>query len=283
VSNGVEQSAPPAAPVDLLLTGLGVVLFAWWLLNTSLGRTALAGSRPRRNRMGPLLPFMMFFLWIAATALLQALTVPFARRLDEARAFFLTNFAGTLGSLATVALALVVAHVAFARGLRGFGLRLKTIPKDLAHAFLTLLAVWPLVMAMMSLTVLIMRLFNKSFEVPQHEALQVITESASLPLQILMIVLAVAVAPLVEETLFRGLIQTMLRSYLGRPWPAIGITSLLFAAIHADPEHWPALFVLAMGLGYTYEKSSSLLRPIFMHAMFNGASIVAALLESAPK
>ena len=82
--------------------------------------------------------------------------------------------------------------------------------------------------------------------------------------------------------LFRGLFQTMIRSYLGRPWLAIAITSVLFAFIHADPEHWPALFVLAMGLGYSYEKSGSLFRPIFMHAMFNGLTIVAALLESAP-
>ncbi len=51
-----------------------------------------------------------------------------------------------------------------------------------------------------------------------------------------MIVLAVVVAPVVEEMLFRGLFQTMIRSYLGRPWPAIAITSLLFASIHENPE-----------------------------------------------
>jgi membrane protease YdiL (CAAX protease family) len=36
-----------------------------------------------------------------------------------------------------------------------------------------------------------------------------------------------------------------------------------------------------MGLGYSYEKSGSLLRPIFMHALFNGITIAAALLETA--
>jgi hypothetical protein len=82
--------------------------------------------------------------------------------------------------------------------------------------------------------------------------------------------------------LFRGLFQTMIRSYVGRPWPAIAIASILFAVIHQDAEHWPALFVLALGLGYSYEKSGSLLRAIFMHAMFNGISIVAVLAESPP-
>lgn len=282
MSNGVEQQVSPANPVDLIPLAAGIALFAWWLLNTSLGRASLTDSKPRRNSMGLLLPFAVFFVWLTATALLHALATPFARRLDESQALFLTSLAGTLGSLVAVVLVLLVARTAFARGLKGLGLRLKTIPKDLAQAFLTLLAVWPLVMAMMSLTIVIMKHLNQDFEVPQHEALQVITESASIPLQVLMIVLAVGVAPVVEEMLFRGLFQTMIRSYLVRPWPAIAITSVLFAAIHANPEHWPALFLLAMGLGYSYEKSGSLLRPIFMHAMFNGITILAALAESAP-
>jgi membrane protease YdiL (CAAX protease family) len=221
-------------------------------------------------------------VWIMTEELLGVVVVPLARRLSESEASFLVGAAGALGSLAIVAMILVVARIAFARGLKGFGLRIRTIPQDLAHAFLTLLGVWPLVMAMMSLTVLIMRTLNQDFEVPQHEALQVITQSGSVPLQVLMIVLAVAIAPMVEEMLFRGLFQTMIRSYFGRPWLAIAITSILFAFIHKDPEHWPALFVLALGLGYSYEKSGSLLRAIFMHAMFNGITIAVALAESPP-
>jgi membrane protease YdiL (CAAX protease family) len=37
------------------------------------------------------------------------------------------------------------------------------------------------------------------------------------------------------------------------------------------------LFVLGVTMGYAYEKSGSLLRSIFIHAMFNGISIVANL------
>jgi membrane protease YdiL (CAAX protease family) len=48
---------------------------------------------------------------------------------------------------------------------------------------------------------------------------------------------------------------------------------------HPNREHWPALFVLAMGLGYAYEKSGSLFRPIIMHAIFNGIMIAATLLQ----
>ncbi|MEN6428312.1 MAG: CPBP family intramembrane glutamic endopeptidase [Phycisphaerales bacterium] len=280
MSQGLEQQTSPATAVDLIPVALGVALFAWWLLSTSLGRKALAGSKPRRNSMIFLLPFLVFFLWLLSTYTLGAFAGLLAAGLDDWKAAFLGNLLSTCGSLATIVFVLIVAKVSFARGLKGFGLRWRTIPKDLAHAFLTLAAVWPLVMAMLSLTILVMKHFNQSFQLPQHEALEVITESGSVALQILMVVLAVLVAPLVEELMFRGMFQSMIRSYLDRPWPAIAITSILFAAIHTNSEHWPALFILAMGLGYSYEKSGSLLRPIFMHAMFNGVTIVAALVDS---
>jgi len=60
-------------------------------------------------------------------------------------------------------------------------------------------------------------------------------------------------------------------------WLAILISSGLFTIIHTNPGHWPALFVLAICLGYAYEKSGSLFRPIFIHSLFNAASIIAAL------
>jgi membrane protease YdiL (CAAX protease family) len=280
VSQGLEQQTSPAAAADLVPVALGVALFAWWLLSTSLGRKALADSKPRRNSMIFLLPFLVFFVWLLSTHTLGLLAGLLAAGLEEWKAMFLGSLLSTGGSLATIIFVLVVAQVSFVRGLKGFGLRLRTIPKDVIHAFLTLAAVWPLVMAMMSLTILVMKHFDQSFVVPQHEALEVITESGSVPLQVLMVVLAVGVAPLVEELMFRGLFQSMIRSYLGRPWLAIAITSILFAGIHTNPEHWAALFILAMGLGYSYEKSGSLLRPIFMHAMFNGVTIIAALLDS---
>ena len=47
--------------------------------------------------------------------------------------------------------------------------------------------------------------------------------------------------------------------------------------VHSDLAHWPALFVLALGLGYAYEKSGSLFRPIFMHAMFNGIAMLSTM------
>jgi membrane protease YdiL (CAAX protease family) len=62
-------------------------------------------------------------------------------------------------------------------------------------------------------------------------------------------------------------------------WVAIVFSSALFAMVHAEPAHWPALFLLGICLGYAYEKSGSLLRPIFIHAIFNGVTILFVLHE----
>lgn len=68
----------------------------------------------------------------------------------------------------------------------------------------------------------------------------------------------------------------MLRSLLGRPWLSVIISSALFASVHSNPQHWPALLVLALFMGYAYEKSGSLFRPVFIHSLFNAVSITSA-------
>ena len=278
--DGTEQQVSPATVVDAVIIMSGVALFALWLLSTSLGRKALANSKPRRTSMAWYTPFAVFFLWLTGIGLFQIAVLRIFRDVEDWQRFFLSNVVASAGAVGTVVIILVVARLEFARGLRGFGLRPRTIPKDVGYAFVTLLAIWPLVAAAMSLTILAtQKMFGREFEVPQHEALEVITHSTTLPVQVLIVILAVVIAPLVEEMLFRGLFQTMIRSYVRRPWPAIVMTSILFAAIHVNATHWPSLFVLGLGLGYAYEKSNSLLRPIFMHAMFNGITIAVALTQ----
>ena len=66
------------------------------------------------------------------------------------------------------------------------------------------------------------------------------------------------------------MLQTILRRWLRGPWPAVILTSVIFAAVH---NPWPIklpIFVLSLGLGYAYERTGNLWLPICMHAMFNG-------------
>jgi membrane protease YdiL (CAAX protease family) len=60
-------------------------------------------------------------------------------------------------------------------------------------------------------------------------------------------------------------------------WLAILITSLLFALMH---ERWmqPAIFLLSVGLGYTYERTGNLWSSITVHLLFNTANTLQFLL-----
>ncbi len=267
--------------IDRAVYVLGIGLFATWLLRTSLGRRSLIDAPPRRNSMAPYTPFIPFFVWFLGFALVKSVIDRFVDPSPGAPTTIYENALFGAGAMLTVVgLILPLAHFHFARGLKGFGLRWRTIPRDLGVSFVHLLAVWPVMGAMFIATTIVGQLLQgPDFEMPKHETLQTVTEYTSVSLQVLLVFVAVVVAPLIEETVFRGLFQTTIRSYLGRPWLAIIVTSVLFASVHENLTHWPALFALSLGMGYSYEKSGSLWRPIFMHAIFNGMSMAAVLAE----
>lgn len=257
---------------------VGVGLFAAWLVRTSLGRKSLVHSRPRRNTMLPITPFIPFAVWFLGIFVLQSIVLTLIDPADDETEAISNYIAFGAGAVLTIGLILPLARYHFARGLKGFGLNPRTIGKDLGVAAVKLLAVWPLVLAAIIVTTRIgQAIKGQDYEIPRHQELEVVAGFSSVWVRGLVAVMAVVIAPLLEEMLFRGLLQTLLRTYVGRPWPAIVVTSLLFAVVHADVPHWPALFVLSLGLGYAYEKSGSLFQPIFMHAFFNGVVIAAAL------
>ncbi len=92
----------------------------------------------------------------------------------------------------------------------------------------------------------------------------------------LLIFTAVIVAPVAEETIFRGYLHGVIRKYAGR-WCGIVVNSLLFAAIHGHAPSLGGLFVLAVALSLVYERTGSLWAPMLMHATFNTVTVVAAL------
>jgi len=56
----------------------------------------------------------------------------------------------------------------------------------------------------------------------------------------------------------------------GARWIAIIVTAAIFASIHSPAFIIPPIFLLAIGLGYVYERTGTLWAPIFMHMLFNG-------------
>lgn len=84
-----------------------------------------------------------------------------------------------------------------------------------------------------------------------------------------LIVLAVIMAPLFEEIIFRGIIMKGLLNKGMKPLTAIVISALLFGLVHGNPWQLIGAVLLGCVLGLVYYKTKSLLLPILLHAFNN--------------
>ncbi len=267
----------------------GLFLFGRWLLTTSLGRNALVDSRPRRNNMRPYLCIIPPLILFVPIPLAMLITEKLAADLQDWQKAFLNNLIYCGGAVIVIAVIVILVRASFARRLKGFGLNIRSIPKDFAVAFLYLFSVLPLIWAAMYLIMSIGRLFfGPEYDISKHEQLEIITAYPRWQLQISVFVVAVVIAPVVEEMIFRGFFQTAIRSFFesrdsklgnrSRVWLPVFISAGLFSMVHANVPHWPALFLLGVCMGYAYEKSGSLFRSIFIHALFNSIAVTFVLL-----
>ena len=104
--------------------------------------------------------------------------------------------------------------------------------------------------------------------------------SSTLQQRILIIVLAVSLAPLAEEFIFRFFIYGVMKRYLGRV-AAVVASALLFAAVHGHLPSFVPLFVLGSCLAVAYEWSGSILVPMTMHALFNAVTLTTLAFQDA--
>ncbi len=133
---------------------------------------------------------------------------------------------------------------------------------------------------------------------PESEtAVTVLTGAQTWWLRIYLGVFTVAIGPVAEEFIFRGVLFPFVKQFrwpkltrfirqLG--WPKLAWflrqrawrmlawfgVSFLFALIHWDAAAFASLFLLALVLTWLYEKTDSLLAPITGHALFNAVNLV---------
>lgn len=92
------------------------------------------------------------------------------------------------------------------------------------------------------------------------------------------LVLAVIIAPVLEEVMFRGYFYRALRSRLGAP-ASIAICSAFFAAVHPQGIiGFPLLFAIGAVLATLREWRGSLAAPIAAHACTNGVTMTLVLM-----
>lgn len=114
---------------------------------------------------------------------------------------------------------------------------------------------------------------------PEMQApIRVLQLSVTLTQRIIFGVAAIAIAPLVEEILFRGILYPLIKQR-GYPRLALWFTSLLFAMIHSNLGTFLPLLFLAVVFVWLYEWTDNLLAPILAHAVFNAANFCLLIYE----
>ena len=93
----------------------------------------------------------------------------------------------------------------------------------------------------------------------------------------MLVIAAVIVAPIVEETMFRGFIYGVIKRFTDS-WFAALCSALLFAVVHLHVGSLVPLTVLALVFCAAYEFTGSLAVSMVMHGLFNGGSILLMIL-----
>lgn len=84
-----------------------------------------------------------------------------------------------------------------------------------------------------------------------------------------MLLLAVVMAPLFEEIVFRGIVQKGLINNGVKPTLAIWIAAVVFGLVHGNPWQFVGAVLLGVAMGIVYHRTGSLLLPILLHAFNN--------------
>ena len=156
-----------------------------------------------------------------------------------------------------------------------FGINWRNLIRQTGQGVLWYIAILPVIF-MVSLIYQVI-LFYWGYPLSIQNVILIFLEPQSAAIQVFLLVLAIVIAPMAEEALFRGIALPLLARTAG-VIPAIVLTAACFALMHFHVPALVPLFVLASGFAVAYIVSGSLWVPIVMHALFNGMNIGLVLL-----
>ncbi len=255
----------------VVLMGLaGVVVLSWFVLK----RSSAAAIRPALG-YGVLFPAFVAYLF---SALIFAAIAGAAVSSGKGDA----SLELILSLVATVAAYGVGMWVLWTRAgeaevdFRDIGLRPTGIWPTLKHGGLGYCAALPLMAIGLGIAASLQQTVFKSFQTSEHPIVPLTRGGgASLPLAFL---LAVVVAPIVEETFFRGALYGGLRTRMG-VWGAAAFSGALFASVHPTlPTGFLPILALGMVLAVLREKTGSLYPGMVCHGLNNAIMLIAAVL-----
>jgi len=94
---------------------------------------------------------------------------------------------------------------------------------------------------------------------------------------LLLVVVVVIGAPIVEELVYRGLLQQSMARSFGSI-AAVFLCSAFFTVVHLVPIEFPGLFTFALILGFAFHRTKRVGFTIVTHMSFNAAGLLLVLL-----
>ncbi len=159
--------------------------------------------------------------------------------------------------------------------------------KSFLQGMLAMVVAWPVVACIGAAAVGAHMLAGGARPEPlAHATLQSLVDNPRDPWVLAQVFLAVVAAPIQEEIIYRGMLQSAILSATRRVWVSVGMTSIIFAAAHLSPGTgvpWyaaVALFGLSVAIGLAFERTGKLSVAIGMHIAFNLANVALALVGS---
>lgn len=263
------QIAAIASQLVLLLIGVGVL----WRLRFGRGaKTAVKDRLPRWDISGfdfALICFAVLVGGLLGQSAIAAATRAMIGSIDEDLQLIVNGAAFQLGLLAGVLAGVVVTR------------RRDPSPPTLPSAgsvfvggAAAFVAALPLLLAVnLPWTILLDRL---GFPTDKQDLVLLFAEADSPALIIVVTTLAVVVAPVAEELIFRAGLFRFLRGRLPRPI-ALLLPAVIFGALHGNFAAFAPLVALGVIFALAYERTGRIAVPIVGHALFNFNTIVLLL------
>ncbi len=154
---------------------------------------------------------------------------------------------------------------------RQIGFRTQSFTLDIGRGLVGFMIALPLVLFAAQLSQKMSSTIFKNIPTPQQPFQDIIDKGSALEIA-LMFILASVVAPVVEETFFRGTLFSAFRARMG-VLPSVLLCSVFFAFIHPLPGGFLPIFALACVLALLREQSGSLLPGMICHSIYNAMTL----------
>ena len=274
-----NDAALYAAGIGLLGIASLIALGFWLTLRT---RTPFPGVSPWRIRGIDFATFILALLCcvIVAGLLMQLLMGPDAEDTGEP-GMGLTLLTGFLMQAGFLAVFLLFRGFLRSHDEQSLSLAPKPIGYTALLGLFSLLATWPLVIlgsAAWHLFLTYLKNLGVDLDLTPQDPVEMFFEADHVGQVIALSLLAIVIAPLAEEFVFRAGIFRYLRGHLPLA-TAAALNGLIFGVIHANLQSFLPLAILGVLLCLAYEWTGDIKVPIFFHAAFNLNTIIIIYLQ----